>query len=90
MERVDDESNAADRRLEFTDIAVACERQRQLIMHVHGHLMRISELSRAAAEAVVNRHENLARELDQELEKELGAKERALGALYEHRNEHGC
>ena len=81
---------ATDRSLESLEIAISCERQRELTIHVHHHLIRISELSRAAADAVVNRYENLARELDVQLEDELGAKERALGALQEHRKEHGC
>jgi hypothetical protein len=57
---------------------------------VQQHLIRIAELSRAAADAVASRNENLLRELDSLVEHELGAKERALGALRQHREEHGC
>jgi hypothetical protein len=72
------------------DVEISCQRQRELIEQVHDHFIRISGLSRAAADALMNRHENVARELDKQLENELGAKERALGALNEHRLEHGC
>ena len=37
-----------------------------------------------------NRNENLVSELDKLVENALGAKERALGALRQHRKEHGC
>jgi hypothetical protein len=50
----------------------------------------ISELTRATAEAVVSRNENVTRSLDQQVESEMGKKERALGALRQHRSEHGC
>jgi hypothetical protein len=57
---------------------------------VQHHLLRIAELSRAMADAVANRNENLTRELDKQVEKDIGAKERALGALRQHRADHGC
>jgi hypothetical protein len=62
----------------------------ELMDRVQTHLHRIADLSRATAEAVRNRNENLTRELDKQVENELGAKERALGALRQHRHEHGC
>ena len=67
-----------------------CLRQQELIEDVQRHLMRISELSRATAEALAAGSEGLAAELDKEVELELGVKERAMGALYQHRKEHGC
>lgn len=67
-----------------------CQRRERLSNDVQHHLIRISELSRATAEAVKNRNENLTRKLDEEVEREIGAKERALGALREHCAEHGC
>jgi hypothetical protein len=67
-----------------------CTEQQRLIEEVQMHLLRISELSRAMADAVANRNENLTRELDKEAEREIGEKERALGALRQHRKEHGC
>ncbi|HJT88833.1 MAG TPA: hypothetical protein VJ732_13280 [Bryobacteraceae bacterium] len=68
----------------------ACLEQQRLIDVVLGHLTRISELSRATGDALSNRNENLARALDKQVETEIGAKERALGALRQHRQEHGC
>ena len=65
-------------------------RQRELIEDIQRHLMRMSELTRATAEALANGSEGLAAELDKEVEVELGAKERAMGALHQHRKEHGC
>jgi hypothetical protein len=67
-----------------------CRKQQSLIDCVQQHLLRIADLSRDTAEAVANRNENLTRELDSQVEKELGEKERALGALRQHREEHGC
>jgi hypothetical protein len=62
----------------------------ELMDRVQQHLHRIAELSRDTAEAVRNRNENLTRELDKLVENEIGAKERALGAMRQHRDEHGC
>ncbi len=67
-----------------------CPRQKELIDKAQGHLLRISELTRDIAEAIANRAENLAAELDKQVDLELGLKERAMGALHEHRREHGC
>ncbi len=67
-----------------------CLRQQELIKHVQEHLLRIAELSRATADALANGHEALVPELDSQTEQEVGAKERAMGALREHRREHGC
>jgi hypothetical protein len=67
-----------------------CLRQQELIEEVQGSLMRISELTRTIAEALASGNENFAAELDKEVDLELGRKERAMGALHEHRKEHGC
>ena len=67
-----------------------CREQQSLIECVQEHLLRIADLSRDTAQAVASRNENLTRELDSQVEQELGAKERALGALRQHRHEHGC
>lgn len=67
-----------------------CPQQQKLIEEVQDHLIRIAELSRATADAVANRNENLTRELDKQVEAEVGKKERALGRLRQHREEHGC
>jgi hypothetical protein len=57
---------------------------------VQDHLIRIADLSRATAEAVANESENLVRELDKQVEREIGSKERAIGRLRQHREDHGC
>jgi hypothetical protein len=67
-----------------------CVEQQTLIETIQAHLLRIAELSRATSEALENRNLNFARQLDQEVETELGAKERAFGALQQHRKDHGC
>jgi hypothetical protein len=68
----------------------ACRQQQELIDKVQEHLIRIADLSRATAEAVAHRNEHMTRELDREVEEEIGKKERALGALRQHRADHGC
>jgi hypothetical protein len=67
-----------------------CPRQQELIEKVQRHLLNISELARRIAGAIANRNENTAAELDKQVDLELGLKERAMGALQEHRKEHGC
>ena len=57
---------------------------------VQRHLLNISELAGRIAESIANRNENTAAELDKQVDLELGLKERAMGALHEHRKEHGC
>ena len=67
-----------------------CPRQQELMEDVQRHLIRISELTRSIAEALANGNESFAAELDKEVDLELGRKERAMGALHQHRKEHGC
>ncbi len=67
-----------------------CPTQQKLVEIVQAHLMQIAHLSRSTADALANRNENLAHDLDSEVEREIGAKERAMGALRQHREEHGC
>jgi len=67
-----------------------CLRQQKLIAAVQRHLTRLSALTRAAADALLDGNENAAKEMDQQAEREFGAKERAMGALRRHRHEHGC
>jgi len=43
-----------------------------------------------AHEALKSRHHNLWKEIDQQIELTIGEKERCIGALNEHRKEHGC
>ena len=67
-----------------------CVQQQKLMSDVQDHLIQISELTRAIAEALANGNENFAAELDKQVDAELGKKERAMGALHQHRAEHGC
>jgi hypothetical protein len=67
-----------------------CPRQKELIEKVQRHLLNISELTRSISEAIAHRNENTAAELDKQVDLEFGLKERAMGALHEHRREHGC
>ena len=74
----------------MADTPSPCRRQQELVEDVQRHLIRISELTRAVAEALANKNENLAAELDRQVDLELGLKERGMGALHQHRKEHGC
>jgi hypothetical protein len=67
-----------------------CHDQQKLMADVQDHLMQISQLTRAVAEALANGDENFAAELDKQVDLEFGKKERAMGALHQHRKEHGC
>ncbi len=52
--------------------------------------MRIAQLAHATADAIAAGNQQLALELDKEAESEIGRKQRALGALRQHRSDHGC
>jgi hypothetical protein len=67
-----------------------CLRRQKLIAAVQQHLTRLSALTSAAAEALMDGNENAAKKMDKQAEQELGAKEQAMGALRRHRHEHGC
>ena len=67
-----------------------CLRQQEIMAEVQSHLLRISELTRNISQALTDGNESLAASLDKEVDLELGRKERGMGALYEHRKEHGC
>jgi hypothetical protein len=49
-----------------------CPREQELIADVQHHLMRISELTRDIAEGLAKGHENLAAELDKQVDLEFG------------------
>jgi hypothetical protein len=67
-----------------------CRRRQELIDEVIRHLERLAELAHAESEALAGQHQNLWKEIDRQIENEVGAKERAIGALNQHRDEHGC
>jgi hypothetical protein len=52
--------------------------------------MRLSELARREGDAIQSRDDADILAIDKEIETTLGDKERALGALRQHRAEHGC
>jgi hypothetical protein len=74
----------------MSNLPPACLRQQELIADVQGHLIRLSELARFTSAAVAAGNENTVAELDRQFEEEVGEKERAMGALREHRKMHGC
>ena len=74
----------------MSELPPPCHRQQELIVEAQQHLVRLAELARMQAQALDNTSENLVMELDKQVENELGEKERAIGALREHRMEHGC
>ena len=67
-----------------------CAEQQRLIDCVQSHLVRIIDLTHHLQEAVAARNENLVRDIDQQIEEQIGGKERALGALRQHQKDHGC
>jgi hypothetical protein len=77
-------------RIVMSDQPAACPREQELNEDVQRHLRRIAELAHAEREALQDRHTNLWVKLDKEIELEIGEKERSIGALNQHRKEHGC
>ena len=67
-----------------------CRRQQELIAAVQKHLLRLAALARTESEVISGESENAWMAVDREIENELGEKERAMGALKQHRAEHGC
>ena len=68
----------------------SCPAQQELIERVQDHLAKLTELMRFASVALANHQENTSMEIDRQIEAEIGEKERAMGALNEHRHDHGC
>jgi hypothetical protein len=69
-----------------------CERQQELVAKAQRHLLRLAELARCEAQIIAGEGRETGQWLaiDQEIEAELGRKERSLGALRQHQKEHGC
>ncbi len=70
--------------------APVCPERHKLATDVQECLMRIAQLAHATADAIATGNQQLALELDKEAETEIGRKQRALGALRQHRSDHGC
>ena len=67
-----------------------CPKQQELMAVVQDILTHLAELARAEAEAVQYKTENTWMEIDRQIERAIGQKERAIGALRQHMQEHGC
>jgi hypothetical protein len=67
-----------------------CIRQQELMDEVQSRLEKIAELAHAEVEALRNHNHNLWKAIDTQIELQIGEKERCIGALNEHRREHGC
>jgi hypothetical protein len=67
-----------------------CQKQQELIVAAQRHLAKLADLARAQEQALNNRSENTWLAIDKEIETTIGEKERALGALRQHQEEHGC
>jgi hypothetical protein len=67
-----------------------CPKREALVDETQHTLMRLAELARRQADALRTGADNLVMALDKEIENTLGEKERTLGALQQHRKEHGC
>ena len=67
-----------------------CERKRDLIGHVQRTLSQLLELVHHQKEAVANGATNTVHSIDTQIELKIGEKERAMGALERHQQEHGC
>jgi hypothetical protein len=66
-----------------------CERCAELFSNVAGVLDDLTSLTRAQSEAFKAGDMQRFTQLDKELENTVGRKERCIGALREHRREHG-
>lgn len=72
---------------EDTEPCPARARLEQLAQHF---LMEMSRLAREEVDVVASGDRSKILDIDKRIENALGEKERALGALYQHRQEHGC
>ena len=77
------------RILTMTD-SKPCLRQQELISEVQKHLSKLAELMHSEAELIDDKVGTAWLDVDRLIEHELGEKERSIGALKEHRREHGC
>lgn len=70
--------------------SVACAERDTLIDSTQECLLRLADLARHQAEALCNGSTNVVMAIDKQIEQTLGEKERSLGALLQHRQDHGC
>jgi len=76
--------------LDTMPLMPGCETQEKLRRDALGILERIDALHRGQIEAMANADDERLMTLDKELENVFGEKERAFGALRQHRDEHRC
>ena len=69
---------------------MSCEKQAELRRKATEILERIDKLTDQQIQAMQDRDDEKLMAADKELELLYGKKQRAFGALFEHRNEHGC
>jgi len=67
-----------------------CKTRERLENVVQLHLQRLAALANEEVDVLRSGDQKRILELDKRIENLVGEKERALGALNEHRAEHGC
>jgi hypothetical protein len=67
-----------------------CPEQERLRAVVHDILQQIDKLNREQIDALNAWDYERLMAIDKELESLIGSKERAYGALFQHRNDHAC
>jgi hypothetical protein len=70
--------------------AEPCKAREHLESLVQHFLRELGRLAHEEAEVLKTRDQPLIMEIDRKIESLMGEKERALGALKQHRSEHGC
>ena len=71
-------------------MAAHCEKYDQLAEDVERCLDQIAQTTTEQLQAFQSDDHATLMRLDKKLEQMMGSKERAIGALREHRKEHGC
>jgi hypothetical protein len=67
-----------------------CLKKQQLLAAVETQLETVAKLALTEVNAIKHEAEIIWMEIDKQIELALGEKERSIGALLEHRKEHGC
>lgn len=67
-----------------------CAKRAELEEAVQERLLLIASLAREEAEVIKTGDQDKILVIDKRIEKAIGSKERAIGALNFHRDEHGC
>jgi hypothetical protein len=67
-----------------------CPEQERLRAEVHAILTEIDRLNEDSIKALAAWEDERLMAIDKELETLMGQKERVYGALFQHRNDHGC